>query len=368
MKNIFQKSKYKLHQLRRSKRNARRKRDFDKISKNKNKSLNGLSISKRRLRAARMSIRKRYPTYAFVSAPTKLSFRNNTEEVAKFMNDLSDYFLKKRSVFVQLRNVTEIDYDAIVVLLAKMVKFKSENISFNGDFPYNKDCKNTLIRSGFFNELVKDSMNEKETYNFGSTDKIYTHAFKRVDSIIAKGIIRQAAKTVWGAERRIPGVYRIFMEAMQNTNNHAVVGKPGEKHWWLSVNHDRDQHKVRFSFLDFGVGVFRSLENKPVGNKFHDWAKLIYGLIRYRNNADLMRAILNGEFHSTVTGKHFRGKGLPGIAETFVKKQVNQLVIITNNVLVDLSKNEYRLLNFPFEGTFIYWEIDKKSDSLPVSI
>ncbi|HEX8350204.1 MAG TPA: hypothetical protein VF598_09585, partial [Hymenobacter sp.] len=187
------------------------------------------------------------------------------------------------------------------------------------------------------------------------------------DSTIARNIIRQASQTIWGNSRRIPGVYRIFMEAMQNTNNHAVFGSPGERHWWISVNHDPIEKKVRFSFLDFGVGVFRSLTNKPFGNKFYDWAQRLLGIVKYDNNAELMALILTGQFHSTVTGEHFRGKGLPGIAETFNTKQVKGLRIITNNVYVDLEQNGYRLLNYSFDGTFIYWEIDHKSHSLPLS-
>lgn len=368
MKKLSQAIYQKKHQLRRAKYNARHRKHYLEFKRSANSSLIGLSSSERRKKSDRLAIFKKYKHYEFIYAPFKFSLRSNTEEVVAFISEISYNYERRKSIFISLKNVVEIDYDAIVVLLATMVKIKADKVAINGDFPRNNECRSILLKSGFLNELYKEEIADKETYNFGTEDKIYTHAFKRVDSSIAKGIIRQASQTVWNADRRIPGVYRIFMEAMQNTNNHAVAGMPGEKHWWLSVNHDRTQQTVRFSFLDFGIGVFRSLDNKPFGNKFYDWVKILSGMARFKNNAELMKLILSGQFHSTVTGKHFRGKGLPGIAETFVKGQVKNLIIITNNVYVDLTKGEYRLLNFSFEGTFIYWEIDKTSENLPLSV
>ena len=70
----------------------------------------------------------------------------------------------------------------------------------------------------------------------------------------------------------------MYLELMQNTNNHASLKVFGEKHWWLSVNYDKDNNKVKFSFVDFGMGIFKSLENKNSKSK-------IYGIIgKLKNN------------------------------------------------------------------------------------
>ena len=40
---------------------------------------------------------------------------------------------------------------------------------------------------------------------------------------------------------------RVFIELMQNTNNHAAYNVTGEKHWWLCVDYDNSMNKVYFS-------------------------------------------------------------------------------------------------------------------------
>ncbi len=79
---------------------------------------------------------------------------------------------------------------------------------------------------------------------------------------------------------------------------------------------------------------------------------------KYGNNADLLNLILNGDLHRTVTGEHYRGKGLPGIAEAVKRNQISNLHIITNDVFGNVSKQDYRMLDSKITGTFIYWELN----------
>ncbi|HEX8349574.1 MAG TPA: hypothetical protein VF598_06420, partial [Hymenobacter sp.] len=149
MKKIYQSITHKRHNSQRSKRSAIKLAKAKERKKNLNKALVGLSRLKRRIRLDRINIYKKYPNYSYIYAPVDFSFRKNPEQVISFINEVSKHYDNKKSVFIALKNVVEIDYDAIVVLLATMVKFKSENISFNGDFPRNKTCKAILVKSGF---------------------------------------------------------------------------------------------------------------------------------------------------------------------------------------------------------------------------
>lgn len=300
--------------------------------------------------------------YRNVVAPKKFSFLENPKGIAAFIGDLKRLHSSSKEVFVVMREVDNIDYSAIVVLLSIMVKFKSSGISFDGDFPKNQGAKDILIGSGFFKYLRK-SIIEEERYDLSKNHGIHTHAFKKVDPQLGAKIIEKSSATIWGEARRCQGVQRTILELMQNTNNHADIGRSGEKHWWLSVQHLEDQKKVVFSFVDYGVGIFHSLANKPVTDKFFGWMEKLSGLFSFKNNADILRLILEGSLHKTVTNEYFRGKGLPGIADALKRKQLSRLHIITNDVYANVEMGQFETMTQPFDGTFIYWELGEENVS-----
>lgn len=360
MKKIKDIIKYKRYQRKRY-RSELRKRIFHKLWRiEKNRLEQGISEKKLKQIHYDKNISWKYDKT--IQAPLKFSFINNTEEVVKFIQCLEKSFEEKKKVYIDLANVEVIDYSAIVVLLSIMVKFKSNDIRFNGNFPNEYSAKKLLIESGFFENLDRKFVLEDryEIPAIGSGG-IHTHAYKRVDSKLGDIIIKEATSKVWGEERRCQGIQRSLLELMQNTNNHAEIGKEGEKHWWLAVNYIQEENKVCFAFVDFGVGIFKSLENKQEGNKWYGWKDKIGKIFRLDHNVDTLKLILNGDFHSTVTGKKYRGKGLPGIALVQKRNWFSNLRIISNDVYCAYDKEEYNKMKLPFNGTFVYWELDKSN-------
>jgi len=292
-----------------------------------------------------------------IRAPNNFSFIEKTNDVVSFINKLSDCFDKRKKVFIVLKNVENITYDALVVLLSIMVKFKSKKIGFNGDFPKNKKAFEILTQSGFFEYLYFSNFKSKDTYDLPSKSGIHTHAMKNVDSILGDKIITNASKTIWNEKRRCQGVQKTLLELMQNTNNHADIDMEGVKHWWLSAFHIKEEKKVTFSFVDFGVGIFNSLDNKPQRSKWYGWGQKLAAAFSFSNNAELLKLIMDGKLHTTITNKPYRGKGLPGLKLTMDRNQISNLHIISNNVKADVKNNAYTLLNKNFNGTFVYWEL-----------
>lgn len=330
-----------------NKKRLRRATNKSKYSK-KNKEENNLE-----------SLRK---GYVLVYAPKILSFIDNSEGVVNFIDQLKQNYDKQNKVWVVLEEVEVVTYDAIVVLLSIMVKFKTGKIDFNGDYPKNRNAKKIIYESNFINLLFQD-FDKADRYNLGKKSSIVTHAYKEVDSELGGELIKQASKTVWEEERRCQGVQRTLIELMLNTNNHADKLKKGEKHWWLSVHHDNEMNKVSFAFIDFGVGVFTSLDNKPKKNKFYGVMNLLRNEKNYKNDAELLRLILDGTLHKTATNKPYHGKGLPGINSTLKRNQLSNLNIITNNVHAKVDENEFNLISKSFSGTFVYWELNKNNVS-----
>jgi hypothetical protein len=349
---------------RRAKRSLAARLRFKRYKSNKNRVENHLK------RSDRKDVRKRRQLlssgFTRIDAPDVLSFVRNPEEVARFISELRHLEQSRHPVYVILKQVKEIDYDGITVLLSAVVRFKSRKISFNGDFPDDKAVRRTIEESGFF-EYINDKFKDRDQYEL-SRKKIYTHAKKNVDSVLGQKIIEAASQTVWGEIKRCPGVQRVLLELMQNTNNHASFGGVGEKHWWLSVKHIKDEHRVIFSFVDYGVGVFNSLKNKRPDSKFYGIIEHLYKKtvlsITGGSDAAVLRLIFEGELHKTATGKTYRGKGLPGIYQALQKNQITNLCMITNKVFFNSARNEYDLLHTEFEGTFVYWELNVKNSNV----
>ncbi len=301
-----------------------------------------------------------HANFVKIRPPKNFSFVANSNEVIGFINKVFECFLKRQKLFIRFREVEHIEYDALVVLLSILVRFSSHNIQFNGDFPVKRLPAAVLKSSGFFEYLYEKFM-IRDSYVLNAKSRIHTHASKHVDPSLGKTIIRDSSETIWGENRRSQGVQRAFLELMQNTHNHAEIGKEGDKHWWLSASHSKSKKKVLFSFVDFGVGVFKSLDSKKEGSKWGAWKKLMPQKHKYSNNAELLKLILNGELHKTVTDKPYRGKGLPGLKLLLERNQISNLYIITNDVKADVKNDIYNILDSNFSGTFVFWELNEQN-------
>lgn len=359
MKKLFTEEPYKRYLQKRSRKSLRKSIRFKQFKKNKNK--RKIGYSKTAGKDYDYYIKNK--GYKKIIAPRFFSFVSFPGEFTSFIGKLRVSYNTRQKVFVVLRDVTRIDYDAILVLLSIMVKFKAKNIDFNGDFPLDELARKTLMQSGFFENLYK-TFRISDRYAIRDTDtgSIHTHAWTNVDAPLGDKVIAKASKNIWGERRRCQGVQRVFLELMQNTNNHASPDTSGDKHWWLSINYRTNatgQKIACFSFIDYGIGIFASLRSKKEGSKFFQATQKLFEKFRYGDNADLLKLIMNGELHRTVTGQHFRGKGLPGVKEALSRNQISNLFIITNNVYGNVSLDNYKLLSSNFEGTFLYWELSR---------
>lgn len=331
----------------------------------RNRSLLGVSKKIRKENSQRQNINKLISSCKHLVAPSNFSLLDNTENVIEFINLVDECYNKKRNIFIEMNNVVNIAHGAIVVLLSKLVQFKAKGIYVNGNFPKNKEAKSMLTESGFINYLYENIQDQNE-YVFDK--KICTHANKIADPTLSDNIIKTASKGLWGEERRCLGVQRVFLELMQNTNNHASSIQ-GEKHWWTSFVHVKNEteDKICFSFIDYGVGIFTSLANKKEGRFFgiFDRIKRMFGEI---NHAEMLNLLLHGKIHEiadrTQTKKPNRGKGLPGIFGALNKNDISNLRIISNDAFADVAQDKYLLLKQELKGTYIYWELNKNNNNI----
>lgn len=328
---------------------------FKQKRKRRNKLLQGKNKEQRNLY-------KRFKDFKKVKAPTNFSLTENTDESLIFISKIESCLSAKKKVFVNLSDVEYIAHGAIVVLLSIMMKFKSHHIDFNGNFPKNKKANKKLVDSGFFQELYKNDVHFNTTYSL-CNNKILTHANKIVDTKLSDSIVSEISTLIWGAKKRCPGVQRVFIELMQNTNNHASLLKNGEHHWWTTVEYSSQEKKAYFSFIDYGVGIIESLNNDNRGKLFSVIPK-IKKLFNPSNNSEMLMLLMKGEIHKTSTKKYFRGKGLPCLFKACEDNKISNVVVITNDAKVDYNTQNAVKLEHSFKGTFVYWELSEGNINL----
>ncbi|MCQ2134002.1 MAG: hypothetical protein MJY88_03450 [Bacteroidales bacterium] len=320
----------------------------------KRKSLLGLS----RVQIKSQNLfKRRFADYQAIKAPSYFSLIENPDKVLKFIAQLTAAFNKRRKVFVKLKDLSFISNDALVLLLSNVAQFKAAKIAFNGDRPKNKEIAKIIEESGFYSILYsrKDiGLNNEVTI---SRDQIITHGKKNVDSELTAKLIHDTSPYLWGKAQRCQGVQRIFIELMQNTNNHASH-TAGDKYWWLSSSRKEDPKRLCYAFIDYGMGIFNSLRTKQPGEKFYGWIDKLKSLIDTSKNSNVLKSMLSGEFHKTVTKKYYRGKGLPGIYNEIAKGAITKLIVISNDAYADPLANKYFDLQNKLDGTFVYFEVD----------
>lgn len=310
-------------------------------------------------------IAKMFPGYKQIEAPVTLSLLSNESVTLDFLRKLQECFNAKKKVAVLLDDVDTLSTDGILALLSNMVQFKAARIGFNGTRPRDVLTAFKLESSGFFKHLYGPAMRNQDIYSFKKINSfLYTHGQKTVEASLADELVKYASEVVWGEPRRCPGIQTTLVELMHNTYDHAGDYK-GEKHWWISVEHNEQTHEATFSFMDFGVGIFRSLANKKQGEP-------LYGALDYiiqhfpliTTEADRLQLILEGKVRLTQFNEYYRGKGLRNIYLKHHRNQISDLSIISNYASFKADKNDYHSIRNEFIGTFISFKMNKNTYNL----
>lgn len=310
----------------------------------------------------KLADKDKYADYTWIKPPVKFSLITNTEDSIAFIAKLERCFNKRQKVFVNLTDVEVIAHGALVVLLSIMKKFKANHIGFNGYMPKNTIANTVLRESGFFGELYSNKAHSIESYKL-EKPYFFTHASKIVDQKLSASLIRSMSKLIWGNVRRCTKLQRVYIELMQNTNNHASLDGHGQQHWWTTAIYDSKRNTGCFSFIDYGVGILKSLKSDQ-RNKFFAVLDKITRIFKPQSNADLLRLLMTGEIHRTASGEYYRGKGLPGIYQACENNNISNLVVISNNTICNFADNSFKLLKNEFSGTFVYWELNENNNNI----
>jgi hypothetical protein len=303
------------------------------------------ALGTRRRKKTKKSKRSRAPDFVDAITPSKFTLeKDNIKSVLTYIGNVKKYGVNKKDVNFILTDVTEIGIGAISMLISVMQELEERGVYFKGKKPINDAARNILEKSGFMGyvEGTISDLNRTTRNMILTTGKSNTHQ---------KNIVKEIHKsnyTIWGESGRSPLIYGMIVEMVKNSTKHAFKTKDKVR-WHLAVSHDEENKKVKFSFVDNGLGIISSFKQDNL-------SRIIRGV--FRNNIEMITLAFKEGIESK-TGLSWRGTGLPTIYEAFEEdKVIKRLVVITNDVYCDFENDIKIDLSKAFSGTFYYWEMD----------
>lgn len=331
MKRVFQRPKWRAYS---------RRRQQDELAKRRRRAAHGRSATspkgptERRLQV--------------LHAPARFCLFENVDEVLRLIDGIKQAAKRRRSPYIDMERVVDVSPEALA-LLVSVVKDRRLRVKVNGNFPRDPSARRIVEASGFLAH-VSDSRLRSEN-DEGAIQENRTRA--RVAPETAREMIRFALRRLGlPSTKQAPGAYRVLIECMSNTHQHAAVSKEPRERWWLMVHAPKESGRATFTFVDNGIGIAESLDRRRMRDA-------IMGILGLRDEGDLIRQLLQGEVGSR-TGLNYRGKGLPAMRVQHERENIRNLRVLSNNAVASLSLRYFRHTTVGLSGTVIAFDLEAR--------
>ena len=293
----------------------------------------------------------------FVAAPDDFRLLENTEECLRFFSDLRSGFFVQRDetnkMYVQmsLEKVEYIDYSAISVLTAISDDLGYNSIVLRGNFPIKEDCKIFIEKSGFLDRMRKTN---GQPFNIPKKSKLLsfekgTGKLSREDNVKINETVKSVTKHLLGQEVHYQSLRTMLLEICGNA---IEWSEAQNEQWILGVQYEEE--KVIVTVTDVGKGILKTLHRKNE-KKFRDF-------VLWKSRDKILMGAFDKKYGSQ-SKKVNRNKGLPSIKKKFIDGRIEELKVITNNVVLhfDDPNSSYELKPGSrwFKGTFYRWVVTK---------
>lgn len=290
-----------------------------------------------------------------MSAPVDFSLVGNTDLVLGYFKEVSQHISERVQIEFDLSKIENLTPDAIALLVAKVNDLNfTRGLTVQGNKPEKQELKRIFEESGFLDHVKSAYKPPRNTNNL----LIHQVSHKKVIPVIAREVGIRSVKHTFRNRTKFQPIYKIMIECMANTDNHASLNKEGFYNWWLFTYCDPNSRITSFTFLDLGIGIFNSRPVNDYKRKFltniENFTKLPLASM---GNLDLVPSLFSGEIYTSRTGEKERGQGLPTIKELSENPHIKNFTIITNNVRMKLPSLDSQILNSKLNGTLLYWEL-----------
>jgi hypothetical protein len=282
-----------------------------------------------------------------VSAMAEFSLLEFPENVLSFIKKVDEVISNNKHQIIEfdISQITKLDIGSIGLLLSKINELSRLGIHTVGNFPKDEQCRQMIYESGFLGHM-NDLKGRKIKLRQDNSNLMVNRGFDKTSNSLVGSAIRKSVLHLTGVEDTFRPLYSIAQEMCANSVEHA---NQQNKNWLFSVWY-KDENNVCFTMTDIGSGILSTLKRKAT--------QIIKELLLTDDIEILDRAF--DKKYSSQTQDINRNKGLPKIKTISIENYVNNLTVITNNVLLDFTNNtNSKVLNKKLNGTFYYWELNK---------
>lgn len=290
-------------------------------------------------------------------APHDFSLIADPTSVISFFEGIEKTLAKNIPVEFDLSEIEKMGPETLIYLCA-LIKEEdfTHNTAIKGNIPKNPVLREMFIKSGFYDHVISGFSSENE-YTDPNDRLIYWKSNEKVESELASKICLSALKHTFNTtDIRKQKFFTVLIESMQNTWEHSNFGKENVIYnWWLLAYKEPRTKITKFCFLDLGVGVFGSLEEKFLMHKLPGWLPF-----NPNSHKKTMLGIFQGK-RKTSTAKPERGRGINYIYHRVKKdKTIKNFTLLSNDIIAKFGYNapdSIEKINANFEGTLYYWEL-----------
>ena len=252
--------------------------------------------------------------------PKCFSIINNPNEVAEYFSTLIAFLKHNKDVRClnfNFSEVKEITVDALMYLMS-VIKFIRRAFckveQFSGNIPTEPSVKDLFIKSGFPQLMTSSRIKfapDENVIRICYDNSTNTQKTKEICEFVIAHSQYERTDTMF--------LYNMLMELEVNAAEHAYNDEETSifQNKWLAFVEDAGS-TFRFTFLDIGVGIFRTL-----------YRKLHEKVFKQPDYHYVISAFEGAELRSE-TRRRYRGRGLPKVKEFFDNGRIKNLKVITN--------------------------------------
>ncbi len=288
------------------------------------------------------------PSKVVVSALPSFSLLENTNNVLLFIKSIDKIKKQRKFKIIEfdISQVNIIDIGAVGLMLSKINELSKLNIKVIGNLPEDSVCNELIYNSGFLNHM-RDLKGRSFKLRQENSNLMVNRGFDKTSNALIGSVVRKSVGHLTGIESSYRPLYSIIQEMCANSVEHANIQN---KNWLFSVWY-KNEDEVCFTMTDIGSGVLKTINRK--------FSQIIKESMLIDNVQILNRAF--DKKYQSITGDINRNKGLPKIKNAAVNNYIKNLKVITNDVILDFSsETNSKEIKQNFNGTFYYWELDKK--------
>ena len=287
------------------------------------------------------------PGTFLLRAPEILSVVESPAESLAFAKRFRQYLLvKETTVSLDLRRVTQFTAEMLLLIRALMDS-PTLHRGVRGNLPEDPAIATEFKASGFFAGFTRPPTGLPAPKGL-----MLHHSRVAVHAEVAAQLVEFSMKEASIEPPAAAACYRTLVEVMTNTHNHATTlddgAQTGSRVPWSASVYCRDG-VAYFAFIDLGIGIAGSIPARDLVQRAGATIST-YGRSHLLSDAFLGRL-------GSVTRKPGRGLGLPRIRQEAQRGHLQDLLVLTSDVVGAVADLDFRRAGGTLRGTLFRWRV-----------